>query len=45
VSANGAYGWQTGRRTVEEARSRAMEACSKHASDCKVVVVDDTEVR
>jgi dienelactone hydrolase len=45
VSANGAYGWQTGRRTVEEARSRAMEACSKHASDCMVVVVDDTEVR
>jgi dienelactone hydrolase len=44
VSPSGAYGWTTGRRTAEEARTRALDNCSQHARDCKVVVVDDAAV-
>jgi dienelactone hydrolase len=45
VSSNGAYGWNSGRRTAEEATKRAIESCSKHANDCVIVVVDDNAVR
>jgi dienelactone hydrolase len=41
VSSKGAYGWHSGRRTIEEASKLAVEACSKHAADCAVVVVDE----
>jgi dienelactone hydrolase len=45
VSANGNYGWRSGRRTAEEARSMALETCGRHARDCKIVAVDDVAVR
>jgi dienelactone hydrolase len=41
VSSKGAWGWVSGRRTTEEAAKRAIEACSKHADDCAIFVVDD----
>jgi pimeloyl-ACP methyl ester carboxylesterase len=41
VSPKGAWGWASARRTTEEATKRAIEACSKHASDCAIVVVDE----
>jgi dienelactone hydrolase len=44
VSPRGAYGWRSGRRTVDEARSQALENCAKYATDCKIVVVDDAAV-
>jgi pimeloyl-ACP methyl ester carboxylesterase len=43
VSPQGNFGWRTGRRTVEEARSGALENCKSTA--CRVVVVDDDPVR
>jgi hypothetical protein len=41
VSPKGAWGWASARRTTEEATKRAIEACSKHASDCAIVVIDE----
>jgi dienelactone hydrolase len=41
VSPKGAYGWQSGRRTIEEASRTAIERCTKFGNDCAVVVVDD----
>jgi hypothetical protein len=44
VSPDGHYGWRTGRRTVEEARTGALENCRKRGSHCRIVVVDDSPV-
>jgi dienelactone hydrolase len=43
VAPDGHFGWKTGRRTVEEARSGALENCK--STPCRVVVVDDDAVR
>jgi dienelactone hydrolase len=42
VSSTGAFGWRTGRRTIEAARAAALAACAPKATDCRVMVVDDT---
>ncbi len=42
VSPNGDYGWRSGRRSTEEAKSGALENCAKHGKDCRVIMVDDT---
>ena len=41
VSPKGAYGWQTGKRTTDEAQNVALENCSKYDTDCTVIAVDD----
>jgi dienelactone hydrolase len=41
MSPKGAYGWQSGERTVEAAEKGALERCAKFAPDCKIVVVND----
>jgi dienelactone hydrolase len=41
MSPKGAYGWQSGRRTVQDASKMALERCLKHGTDCNVVVIDD----
>jgi dienelactone hydrolase len=43
VSPDGHFGWRTGRRSVEEAKSGAVGNCKDPA--CRVVVVDDEPVR
>jgi dienelactone hydrolase len=42
VSPKGAFGWKTGRRTVEEARRGAIDNCEKFGKDCRIVIVDET---
>ncbi len=37
----GSWGWRSGRRSASDAREAALEACGKHAKDCRVVAVDD----
>jgi len=41
VASDGHFGWQTGKRTVEEARNTALKFCRDGAKDCRVVFVDD----
>lgn len=45
VSARGAYGWHSGRRTADNARRDALESCAKYAADCNVVAIDDAAIR
>jgi dienelactone hydrolase len=45
VSPNGAYGWQSGVSTREEAISRALERCRNHAPDCRIYAVNEEIVR
>jgi dienelactone hydrolase len=44
VSPKGAYGWRSGRRTIEEASKNAIERCQQYGTDCAVVVVDEKPV-
>jgi dienelactone hydrolase len=44
VSPKGAFGWRSGRRTVEAAKKEALENCRKFASECAVFAVDDAAV-
>jgi dienelactone hydrolase len=44
VSDYGAFGWQSGTSTAEIAKKLALERCAKHASDCRLVVVNDEAV-
>jgi dienelactone hydrolase len=41
VSSKGDIGWQTARRTTDEATVDALKFCRKHAKDCRVVFIDD----
>jgi dienelactone hydrolase len=41
VSPKGNFGWQSARRTTNEAMTNALNLCSKHATDCRVVFIDD----
>jgi len=41
VSPKGSWGWRSGRRSVQDARDAALEACGKHAGDCRIVAVDE----
>jgi dienelactone hydrolase len=41
VSSNGNFGWQSARRTVDEATADALKLCRKHAEDCRVIFIDD----
>jgi dienelactone hydrolase len=45
VASDGAYGWQAGLATREDATERALERCRKHARDCELYVVNDEVVR
>jgi dienelactone hydrolase len=42
VSPDGYFGWKTGKRTVEEAKSGALEFCK---GQCRIVAVDDDMAR
>jgi dienelactone hydrolase len=44
MSSRGSYGFRTGRRTVEEAKAGALESCTRHGPDCRLIVVDDAPV-
>jgi X-Pro dipeptidyl-peptidase (S15 family) len=44
VSPRGAYGWRIGQRTVDAARTGALELCEANGSDCSVVFVDDAAI-
>ena len=41
VSPKGDFGWQSARRTIDEATADALKLCRKHAKDCRVVFIDD----
>jgi dienelactone hydrolase len=41
---DGSYGYQTGQRTIEAARSAALKYCAQHAKACSVLFVDDAAV-
>jgi dienelactone hydrolase len=45
LAPDGAFGWQTGKRTTDAAKSAALSFCLQHAADCDVVFVDDAAVR
>jgi hypothetical protein len=45
VSPGGLYGWRSGRRTADDAKQRALDACREHARDCKIFAVDDASLR
>ena len=38
---DGSFGWGSGARTTEAARSRALRFCREHTPDCSVRFVDD----
>jgi hypothetical protein len=40
VSPAAAFGWRSGRRTIEVATADALSACTQHAEDCHVVFAD-----
>ena len=44
VSTKGAFGWQSGKRTIAAAKHEALALCRKHADDCRVVIVDEAVV-
>ena len=44
TSSKGGFGWRSGRRTTEAAKTGALGNCSPIANDCRVIVVDDTAV-
>jgi hypothetical protein len=44
VSPSGAFGWTSGRRTVEAAKTTALGACPGKG-ECRVVVIDDAPVK
>lgn len=41
VSTRGGYGWRTGRRTGEDARDAALDACNANNSGCRVYAIDN----
>ena len=41
VAPDGAFGWQSGMDTREEAIRRALERCREHARDCQIYIVND----
>jgi hypothetical protein len=42
VAPDGHFGWRSGQRTSEAARSGALEFCRQGGGGCAVVFVDDT---
>ena len=40
VAPDGSFGWRTGRATVEEAKTEALELCEESADDCVVVSIN-----
>ncbi|HEX5778573.1 MAG TPA: dienelactone hydrolase family protein [Xanthobacteraceae bacterium] len=40
----GALGWHAGAGSLEHAKKAALAGCAKHASDCRIVVVNDEAV-
>jgi dienelactone hydrolase len=44
VSSTGGLGWVSARRTIEAARTGALQNCMATANDCRIVVVDDAKV-
>jgi dienelactone hydrolase len=42
MSPQGAFGWISGRRTIEAAKSGALAKCPPTAHDCRVTVIDDS---
>jgi dienelactone hydrolase len=44
VSSEGAYGWRSGRRTLEVATQEALENCRKYSGSCALFAVDDEAV-
>lgn len=42
ISGDGHFGWQTGRRSVDEAKAEALKFCRDDKErDCRVVFIDD----
>jgi dienelactone hydrolase len=41
MAPDGAFGWRTGQRTIEEARAAALKLCLQNAKSCDVMFVDD----
>lgn len=41
VSPDGHYGWQTAKRTTDEAKKSALEFCRSVAKECRLVFIDD----
>jgi dienelactone hydrolase len=44
MAADGAFGWKSGARTIEVARTGALKFCEQHGSHCDVLFVDDAAV-
>jgi dienelactone hydrolase len=44
VSPNGAFGFRSGRRTVQEAQDEALAACTQYATNCAPYAADDALV-
>lgn len=41
ISPDGAYGWRTGQRTIDDAKNQALAYCQQHTSKaCKIAAVD-----
>jgi len=46
LSSDGAYGWRTGERSVEEAKLQAINYCQKYTQElCKIIAVDDEMIK
>ncbi len=41
VSSDGHFGWQAGKRNIEEAKSGALKFCRGVAKECRIVFIDD----
>lgn len=45
VTADGHFGWQTGRRTAADAKAQALKFCLGVAKGCQLVFIDDTPIQ
>jgi len=45
ISTNGKFSWESGRRTIGEAKAAALARCAKMAPACRIAVVDDELAR
>jgi hypothetical protein len=44
LAADGSFGWKSGMRTVETARTAALQFCQQNGKTCRVMFVDDAAV-
>ena len=45
VGAGGAWGWRSGRNTLDDARKQALESCQRDGASCRIIAENDELVK